>query len=55
LKERIVLLGINPLENALKNHKLKLVVIGKPRKPQYSRVPKKTASLSIIKTTREHG
>jgi hypothetical protein len=43
--------------NASANHKMKLKIIGKAkkRKKNHSRVPKQTAFLSIITTTKEHG
>jgi hypothetical protein len=41
--------------NALGHHKLKLVMLGKAKKPCFLKVPKQTAFLSIIATRKEPG
>jgi hypothetical protein len=41
--------------NALRNHKLRLVVLGKAKKPQFFMVPKQAAFFSIITTRKEDG
>jgi hypothetical protein len=40
--------------NASTNHKLKIVVTGKAKNHDHSRVPKQTAFVSIITTRKKH-